>query len=321
MIIGHQRIWDYLIKAASRQKLAHAYLFTGPPEIGKKKLSLEFSKWLLCLDRKKSEACHLCRSCRDIERNQHPDVFILQPRQEEKREVIKTFEIGIDEIKAFQHKISFFPYSSAYKIAIIDGAEWLTREAANSFLKTLEEPSGRSLIILISPFWQSLLPTIISRCQLIKFLPVAEGEIFEKLKGEAKNEKELRRAVKLSAGRPGRAIKIIQDKDFFDDQKSQIENFIKIFRTDLSARWELARQLSQNTAGAREVLSQWILWLRDRILEGYACEDLMAGEKGRIEYSGKNLPHLISEIQKTRAILSNSSLNARLALEVLMTKI
>lgn len=321
MLIGHQRIWKFLTQSAQKGRLAHAYLFVGPPEIGKKTLALEFVKWLLCQDKKKSAACGQCRSCLEIEKNQHPDVFILQPRQEEKREVIKTFEIGIDEVKTLQHQTNLSPYNSVYKIAIIDGAEWLTREAANSFLKTLEEPSGKSLIILISSAWQSLLPTIVSRCQLIKFSPVAEKEIFEKLKSEAKNERELNRAVKLSSGRPGRAVRIIQDKKFLNNQKINIENFIKILKADLAARWELARQLSQNTATTQEILSQWVLWLRDRILEGNACENLMMGEKEKTRYPKENLLNLIKEIQKTQVVLDNPSFNARLALEVLMMKI
>lgn len=321
MLIGHQRIWNFLTQSAAKNRLAHAYLFVGSPEIGKKTLALEFVKWLLCKNKNGSSACGQCRSCSDIEKNQHPDVFILQPRQEEKREIIKTFEIGIDEVKSLQHRLSLFPYSSIYKVAIIDGAEWLTTEAANSFLKTLEEPSGKSLIILISSNSQSLLPTIVSRCQLIKFLPVPEKEIFEKLKRETKSEKELSQAVKLSAGRPGRAIKILQEKEFLNNQKINIDNFKKILKSDLVFRWEIAKQLSQDTGIAQETLSQWMLWLRDRIFEGCGCANLMVGEKEEIKYSKENLSNLIKEIQKSQAILDNPSFNARLALEILMMKI
>ncbi len=310
-----------MTQSAAKNRLAHAYLFVGSPEIGKKTLALEFVKWLLCKNKNNSTACGQCRSCLDIEKNQHPDVFILQPRQEEKREVIKTFEIGIDEIKALQHQLSLFPYSSTHKVAIIDGADWLTTEAANSFLKTLEEPSGRSLIILVSSAWQSLLPTIVSRCQLIKFLSVPEKEIFEKLRREAGSEKELSQAVKLSAGRPGRAIKILQEKEWLNNQKINIATFKKILKSDLLFRWETAKQLSQNTGAAQEILSQWIFWLRDRIFEGGGCNNLMTGEKEKTDYPPKNLLNLIKEIQKTQVILDNPSFNAKLALEILMMKI
>ncbi len=76
-LIGHQRIWDFLTQSAAKNRLAHAYLFVGPAQIGKKTLALEFVKWLLCLEKSGSVACQKCRSCLDIAKNQHPDVFVL----------------------------------------------------------------------------------------------------------------------------------------------------------------------------------------------------------------------------------------------------
>ena len=137
MLIGHQRLWDFLVKSAQREKLAHAYLFSGQEEIGKKTLALEFAKWLLCEDKKKDQACGACRNCRDISQGQHPDVFLLAPRQEEKKNILKTYEIGVEEIRDFIHHLSLLPYRSTYKIAIVDEADWFSREAMNAFLKTL----------------------------------------------------------------------------------------------------------------------------------------------------------------------------------------
>ncbi|TSC53836.1 MAG: DNA polymerase III subunit delta' [Parcubacteria group bacterium LiPW_39] len=327
-----------MTNSAAKNRLAHAYLFGGPAEIGKKTLALEFAKWLLCAKIKlhpdsslnggtgeEKFACGQCRSCQDIAKNQHPDVFVLQPRQEEKRGVIKTLEIGIDEIKTLRHQISLFPYSASHKIAVIDQAEWLTREAANSFLKTLEEPSGKSLIILVSPAWQTLLPTIVSRCQLIRFSAVPEKEIFDKLSKEAKNIKVLNRIVKLSAGRPGRALNLLREAGSLETLQQNIEIFKKILKSDLAARFEVAQRLSQNSSLAQENLSQWLLWLRDKILENNACQDLAIKIDGvsesTLNYPQKNLINSMREIQKTKVILDNPSFNARLALEVLMMKI
>lgn len=322
MLIGHQRIWNFLTQSAAKNRLAHAYLFVGPAEIGKKTLALEFAKWLLCQRKSGQQACNNCRSCLDINKNQYPDVFVLQPRQEEKRGVTKTFEIGIEEVKALQHQLSLFSHSAPYKIAIVDEAASLTREATNSFLKTLEEPSHNSLIILTSSSWQSLLPTIISRCQLIKFLPVAEKEIIAGLKFIAKRNIDLTAIVKLSAGRPGRAIRLINDSEILKQQQTSAELFKKFFKSDLIWRWELAKQLGQNLPQAQEFLSQWLLWFRDGLLQGSGCEDLMIDRHAydRLKYPQANRLNLMREIQKTQAILNNSSLNSRLALEVLMMK-
>lgn len=327
-----------MTQSAEKKKLAHAYLFAGPPEVGKKTLAMEFVKWLLCADkrphpdhllikkRRNEQACGQCKSCLDIQKNQHPDVFILQPRQEEKQGVSKTFEIGIEEIKNLQHRLSLFPYSAEYKAAMIDGAEWLTREAANSFLKTLEEPAGRSLIIFISSAWQSLLPTIISRCQLIKFLAVPAEEIIRQVTPTAKVKKaELEKIIRLAGGRPGRVIKLLHEPSLLKERQAQLEIFKKVWRADLVWRLDLARQLAQDVVAAREILSQWLLWWRDKILQINGLPDLMTEPSSDVDsqlvYPKENLLTVVREIQKTQAILANPSFNARLALEVLMLKI
>ena len=322
MIIGHQRIWNFLTQSAQKNRLAHAYLFVGPSEIGKKTLALEFAKWLLCQNKSGDKACNDCRACLEISKNQHPDVFVLEPNREEKKGVIKTFEVGVDEIKDLQHRLSLFSYSAPYKIVIIDEFDNLTREAANSFLKTLEEPSSKSLIILISSAWQSLLPTIISRCQLIKFLPVPEKEISSGLEAVVKKKSEAVAIVKLAAGRPGRAKKLLELPGILEQWQANAAIFKKIFRSDLTWRWDLARQLSQNLPLTQEFLSQWTIWLRDNLLEARGCVDLIISrnEIDKARYPRVYVLNLIKEIQRTNAILNNASFNSRLALEVLMLK-
>jgi len=352
MIVGHQRIWEYLVKSAKRDRLAHAYLFAGSAQVGKMTMALEFAKWLFCEENNlydnltltlsserrgnnKGLPCGKCHACLSIEQNQNPDVFILSARQTDKNDVLKNVEIGIKEVRDLQHKLSLSPYEFSHKIAIIEEAAVLSDEAASALLKTLEEPSSHSLIILISSFWQTVLPTIISRCQLIKFLPVAEGEMLNKLKNfnpptslcvmGVNTGRNLQKAVKLSAGRPGRAINFLREPERLADQEKEIEIFEKLLNSPLVWRLEQAAKLSQNIITAQEILDQWTLWLRDRILE-------ISGQTGLViceqkdknilnKYRVANLIGACREIQKTQLILQNSSFNAKLALEVLMIKI
>lgn len=326
MLVGHQRIWNFLTKSAGQNKLAHAYLFAGVAQVGKLTAALEFTKWLFCQNRQAQNiACGQCPVCRSVDAGQNPDVFILLAKQTVKNEVVKKAEIGISEIRDLQHKLSLFPYSAPYKVAIIEEVAGLSDEAASALLKTLEEPSSHSLIIMISSSWQGVLPTIISRCQLIKFLPVAEKEIEAKLKSLAKKEDEVERIIKLAAGRPGRAIKLLQEPELLLEQKKEAETFEKLLKSPLAWRMEEAFKMSQNTALAQETLDQWLLWLRDRILE-------ISGQAGltitsRVDsnflsrYRLADLLGASREIQKTRSLLVNASFNARLALEVLMIKL
>jgi len=333
MLIGHQRIWDFLQKSAKQNKLAHAYLFVGPAQVGKTTLALEFVKWLLCeknksstsfkvLDKNQNRACGQCKSCLDIAKNQHPDVFVLSPPQFLKGDVLKSKEIGIDEVRALQHQLALCSYGAQYKVAIIEEAAALSSEAANSFLKTLEEPSGQSIIILISSAWQSILPTIISRCQLIKFGLVPEREITAGLEALSKKKTDFKKAVKLTAGQPGRAIKLLTEPDFLAEQEKNLEKLEKLLKSDLAWRFARAQELAQNTPQTQEVLAQWLVWLRDRVLESSGRPDLMIGDSAeRPKYQTNQLVRACREIQKTKTILSNTSFNARLALEVLMLKI
>ncbi len=325
MLIGHQRIWDFLVRSVRQDRLAHAYLFAGPGQVGKMTLAREWAKWQLCEQPKGDVACGRCRQCLAIERGQNPDLIILAPCTEEKDGVSKTSEISIKETRELQRQLSLFPYSAKRKIAIIEEVAAMSGEAANAILKTLEEPSGHSLIILVSANWQVILPTIISRCQLIKFSLVPEAEIVAGLKKIAVRENIISEAVNLAAGKPGQAIRLAQEPELLAEQKKSTGEFIKLLQSPLSIRWETARVLAQDPGKAQEALGSWLLWLRDRVLEQSGRGDLIinksSGEEPLNKYAVGTLLVVCREIQKTKNILNNSSFNARLAIEVLMTKI
>lgn len=325
MLIGHQRIWEFLTRSVRQGRLAHAYLFAGPGQVGKTTLAREWAKWQLCEQPKGEVACGQCRQCLAIERGQNPDLIILSPAVEEKDGIVKTSEISIKEARELQRQLSLFPYSAKRKIAIIEEAATMSGEAANALLKTLEEPSSQSLIILISSNWQSILPTIISRCQLIKFSLVPEKEIVAGLKKLSVRENIISEAVNLAAGKAGRAIRLAQEPELLAEQKKVAGEFVRILQSPLASRWEAAKVLAQDPGKAQETLGYWLLWLRDRILEQSGRGNLIISklddEKYFNKYAVGSLLAVCREIQKTRNILNNSSFNARLALEVLMTKI
>lgn len=323
MLIGHQRIWHYLTESVRYHRLAHAYLFVGPPQVGKMTCAVEFIKWLFC--EKKgigTKACQQCPACLKIDRREHPDVLILSVGQTEKKETVKKSELDIDSIRALQHQFSLHPYSSPYKVAIIEEAADLSAEAANAFLKTLEEPSAHSLLILISSCQSMVLPTIISRCQIIKFFSVTEKEMMSELRNSVKAPADLIKIIKLAAGRPGRAMALISEPKLLVQYENDYQNFKKFLSADLPDRFAMAAELSKNTFIAQETLSQWLLWLRDWILIASGLAD--GANESRSAKDRDSLADLINfcrEIQQTQIILNNSSFNARLALEVLMTKI
>ena len=324
MLVGHERVWKFLTQSVKNNRLAHAYIFVGPPAIGKKTLAIEFFKWLFCIQKNNrkdiNQSCGECLNCQLIKKNQHPDIFILKPRQEEKSGQIKTFEIKIEQIRELRHQLSLSPYSADHKIALIEKADWLTNEAGGAFLKTLEEPSRKSLIILTTSAPELLLATLTSRCQLIKFLPVPVAQMLEGLKEVFPSEKRLVEIVSLAGGRPGQAIKWLSEPGLDENRQKNLEIFQRVIKADLSQRFEAAEKFSRDTGQAIETLEQWLAWLRISFLKETEAGESMAKYNPKTKYSRQQAVSLIRDIQATQNILSNPSFNAKLALENLMLK-
>jgi DNA polymerase-3 subunit delta' len=176
-IIGHNEQLEQIIRAYKKDRLAHAYLFYGPDGIGKKTAAMALTKYIFCENttlggNESEDSCSYCASCRKIEASNHPDLILIRPE----RSVIK-----IDMVRALQKKLRYGKYDAKYKICLIDEAEKMRVEAANALLKTLEEPAADVIIILVTSKVNMLLPTIVSRCQKIRFNPLKTGEIKKEL--------------------------------------------------------------------------------------------------------------------------------------------
>ena len=174
-MLRNPKQWQLLKKAAELGKTPHALLFCGQAARGKRALALDFIKLLNCEHENfESRPCRECRTCKDIEKNVHPDMTIVEPEESK--------EIKITQIRDLQNSLSLKAYSAPFKTAIIDKAHLLNQEAQSAFLKILEEPKGNSLFILISEYPEMLLPTILSRVERMRFYssPVLEKNTKEK---------------------------------------------------------------------------------------------------------------------------------------------
>lgn len=158
-IIGQERPVSILRSALRSGDVSHAYLFHGPEGIGKRLSALSFAKALNCLSLD-DDSCGECIHCRKFDNGNFPDFSVVEPIDG---------SIKIEVMRELQKKISYRPYEGKFKVIFINGAEEMTLGAANSFLKTLEEPPGATVFILVSHNFNLLLPTTISRCQKIQF--------------------------------------------------------------------------------------------------------------------------------------------------------
>ena len=208
-IKGQDRQIKTLKEAITKGYIFSSYLFVGPDGIGKAKVAQNFAKALNCPD-KNEPPCDTCVSCRKVDSKTHPDVFFIEPKG-------ASFSIGIEQIRTVIAQANLKPYEAPRKVFVIDGAHAMNQEAANAFLKTLEEPPSNTIFILVSRSKESILPTIVSRCHVVRFSAVPR-EIVENMlieifsSGDNKmtgGEAEI--LSNFSAGRIGEAIRMREE--------------------------------------------------------------------------------------------------------------
>ena len=223
-IFGHAERIEAFRQFVARRRLAHAYLFVGPAGIGKRRFAQELAKALLCEAAKNTpdtlEACDQCESCLLVDALTHPDLFAVG-RPEDKNEV------PIEVMKELCRSFSFKTARGHGKVGILDDADDLNEESANCFLKTLEEPPPGSLFILIGTSSDRQMATIKSRCQIVRFTPLADEHVRKLLQKQGSLEAAMvERLVRLAAGSPGQAL-ALADESLWQFRRTLLQGFLK----------------------------------------------------------------------------------------------
>ena len=312
MIAGHNKQWQYLKNSAASGRLAHGLLFSGEKQLGKKKIAIEFVKFLFC--ESKNKPCGECRNCRDIEKGSHPDLAQLDS---------DGGEIQVSALRNLIWKMSLKPYSAPFKAAIINSAHLMNFEAQNCFLKTLEEPKGNIFLILISEYPDLILPTILSRTQKIKFFPIKKELIKEYLVKRGAEDKKAKYFASISLGRPGRAIEVFLNEEKLKSQERFVEDIKKINNSDLALKFKYAKSLAgeiENSPGLKlsDIFEIWLGYFRSIFLDSLAGEK--TGEIERAQAIGKTKKSILA-IQNINYLVSTTNINTKLALEILLLDI
>jgi DNA polymerase-3 subunit delta' len=203
---GHDALVRAFGHAVQRGRLAHAYLFTGPPGVGKRLFAHELAKALLCEGptRPRLEACDRCPSCLHFEAGTHPDYFSGGRPAD-------SLELPIEVIRELCRNFALKPARGRGKVIVLDDADDLNEESANCFLKTLEEPPPGALLLLIGTRRERQLATIVSRCQVIRFAPLPDPVMMEILRAEGiEDPAPITRLTRLSDGSPGQALALAE---------------------------------------------------------------------------------------------------------------
>jgi DNA polymerase-3 subunit delta' len=285
MILGHTAQIQYLKKILKEGNVPHALLFCGPEKVGKKQVAFEFCSMILGENFKT-----------------HPDFLLIEGEN----------TIQIDQIRNLIFKFSLKPIKSNWQIAVLDNAHLMTREAQQSFLKTLEEPKTNAIFILITAYPSLLLPTILSRCQRINFYPLSKEEIYEFLK-KANNlsEEEKETIAEISAGRPGILFDLISKPE----KMKTLSSLKKLPQLPIYKRFQLVKQITENER-EKEFLKEAINYFRYLFLS-----KIKGKEIENFPYSLAKIKEILEAIQSTFFLLLTTNVNKRLALEILMLNI
>jgi DNA polymerase-3 subunit delta' len=318
-VVGHEKVVGVLANSLKDEKLAHAYLFVGPPHVGKMTLALNLAQALNCDEDEKP--CGRCPQCLKIAGGKHADVRVIG--------LEGGVEIGIDQIREMGHSASLRPFEGRYRVFIIDGAEHLSHEASNCLLKTLEEPPPNVQLILLAINERLLLPTVLSRCQRLELRPlpihVVEKALIERWGVVPERAKVLAR---LSCGRLGWAVTASSDERLLGERGEGLTTLLKLAKTGREERFayaaRLANQFHRDRGSAKEVLTLWLGWWRDLMLVKGGCgrfitnvdrEPTLYGEAE--VYSLREIKGFIESLEQAMESLEQNA-NPRLVLEVLM---
>lgn len=258
-IVGHEQIIEHFQNAITMDKVSHAYILNGPDKSGKMMLAAAFAQALQC-EKKGTEGCMECHSCRQADSHNHPDIKYLT------HEKINT--ISVDDIrKQINQDIVSKPYASPYKIYIVDEAEKMNQQAQNALLKTIEEPPAYAVILLLTTNADTFLPTILSRCIRLNLKPAADEKIREYLmKHYQIPDYQAEISVAFAQGNVGKAVQLASSDHFNELKDSAVQLVKRIKNVDVYELGEVIKQISEYKLSINDYLDIMMVWYRDVLM-------------------------------------------------------
>lgn len=271
-MLGHEWAVDMLRQHAARGDVRHAYLFCGPPGLGRRTLALRLAQALNCTNPiSAGEPCGQCRDCKQIESMQHPDMNVIQAVDED-GDAKENGTLKVDQVRAVQHSLSLRPYQAKYRVALFLRFQEANDNAANALLKTLEEAPAHAILLLTADNPEQLLPTIVSRCEILRLRALPVKTIEADLLSRGLDEERARLLSHISGGRPGYARKLIDDVTLLEKREERLDDLQTLLHAPRVEKFSYADKLSKDKDAMRQAILIWLSYWRDVMLRAAQAE-------------------------------------------------
>ena len=320
-IIGHEQIKEHLQNAITMDKISHAYIINAPDKSGKKMLAEAFAMALQC-ETGGTDGCMECHSCKQAMNHNQPDIIYVSHE--------KPNTISVDDIRSqVNNDIGIKPYSSKYKIYIVDEAEKMNVQAQNALLKTIEEPPAYAVILLLTTNADTFLPTILSRCVTLNIKVVPDEKIKKFLMKEYQiPDYQADVCVAFAQGNVGKAIQLAVSSDF-NELKAAVLQLMK--RLDDIENYEMGaaiKQINEYKLTINDYFDLMMIWYRDILLfkatgdvNGLIFKDEVYDIKRQAEKSSyRGIENILEALHKAQIRL-NANVNFDLVIELLLLTI
>lgn len=308
----------------TQDAVRHAYLITGAPGVGRRTLALWFAQAINCMHPPAAgEACGTCTACIRIQKMQHPDLSVLQAENE-------GGSLKVEMIREFQHTHALTPFEARYRVGLLLRFEEANPNAQNALLKTLEEPNPNVVLLLTASSADELLPTIVSRCEVLRLSPLPVAGLARALQErDGIDEPEATLLAHIAGGRPGLAYRYHQQNEFQEERRQALDTHRELIASSRAERFHYAEKVTKEKSSNRKedirtVLIHWLSFWRDVMLvcSGSSAPLTNIDYREEIQKASARM-NLTAARDCTAAVeralgLVDKNINLRLALEILL---